>query len=39
MQRELVVRGAWGVVVLGLAMIVLNALGRSDSSLLAPYLD
>lgn len=39
MQRELVVRGAWGVAVLGLAMIVLNALGRSDSSLLAPYLD
>ena len=38
-QRDLVVRGAWGVAVLGLAMIVLNALGRSGSSLLAPYLD
>jgi hypothetical protein len=37
-QRDLVVRGVWGVAVLGLAMIVLNALGRSDSSLLTPYL-
>ncbi|WP_223508836.1 MULTISPECIES: hypothetical protein [unclassified Pseudomonas] len=39
MQRDLVVRGAWGVAFLGLAMIVLNSLGRSDNSLLAPYLD
>ena len=39
MQRDLVVRGAWGVALLGLAMIVLNSLGRSDNSLLAPYLD
>lgn len=38
-QRDLVVRGAWGLAVLGLAMIMLNALGRSDSSLLARYLD
>jgi hypothetical protein len=38
-QRDLVVRGAWGVAVLGLAIMLLNALGRSDSSLLAPYVD
>ncbi|WP_116894830.1 hypothetical protein [Pseudomonas savastanoi] len=38
-QRDLVVRGAWGTAFLGLAMIVLNSLGRSDNSLLAPYLD
>ncbi|TCV51616.1 hypothetical protein [Pseudomonas sp. 460] len=39
MQRDLVVRGAWGLPFLGLAMIVLTSLGRSDNSLLAPYLD
>lgn len=38
-QRDLVVRGAWGVAFLGLAMIVLSSLGRSDNSLLAPFLD
>jgi len=38
MQRELVVCGAWGLVILGLAMLVLNSLARSDS-LLTPYLD
>lgn len=38
MQRDLVVRGAWGMAILGLAMIVMKSLSRSDS-LLAPYLD
>lgn len=38
MQRELVVRGGWGMGILGLAMLTLNSLARSDS-LLAPYLD
>ena len=39
MQRDLVVRGIWGMAILGLAMAVLNTMGRSDTSLLAPYLD
>lgn len=39
MQRDLVVRGIWGMAILGLAMVVLNSLGRSDAALLAPYLD
>lgn len=38
-QRDLAVRGALGMAVLGVAMILLNALGQSDNSLLAPYLD
>ena len=38
MQRELVDRGAWGMAIFGLAMLVLNSLARHDS-LLAPYLD
>ena len=36
MQRDLVVRGVWGMSILGLGLIVLNSLERS---LLAPYLN
>lgn len=39
MQRDLVLRGIWGMAILGLAMVVLNSLGPSDASLLAPFLD
>ena len=38
-HRDLAIRGALGLAVLGVAMIVLNSLARSDNSLLAPYLD
>ncbi|AVX93345.1 hypothetical protein PkP19E3_35220 (plasmid) [Pseudomonas koreensis] len=39
MQRDLVVRGAWGLTVLGLGVLVLNSLAQSADSLLASYLD
>ncbi len=37
-QRDLAVRGAWGMAMLGLAMLVLRSFARSDS-LLAPFLN
>lgn len=38
-QRDLVVRGTWGMTILGLAMVVLFSLDSSVTTVLNPYFD